>query len=199
MLARALDQAGALVTSTDPARRADPTPCSNYDVSQLIDHLQRGAMPSRSAAQDQLAALTERELDVARAVAAGASNQDISRQLFTSEATVKTHLRSIQAKLGLANRVEIAVLVTKAQCHLCHAARDVVSRVSDETSVPWAERLIEDHPDLAARFAEEIPVLMIDGVQRDFWQIDEARLRRALARRAEGAHGGPTAAESTPR
>lgn len=40
LLARALDQAGRLVTETDPARGADPTPCTEYDVAELISHLQ---------------------------------------------------------------------------------------------------------------------------------------------------------------
>jgi hypothetical protein len=33
---------------------------------------------------------------------------------------------------------------------------------------------------LRERFAEEIPVVLVDGVQRDFWKIDEVRLDRTL-------------------
>jgi hypothetical protein len=36
-------------------------------------------------------------------------------------------------------------------------------------------------PALMDRFAEEIPVLMVDGVQRDFWRIDPKRLTRLLS------------------
>ena len=78
-------------------------------------------------------------------------------------------------------RVPELLLLTRPGCHLCQAARDVLDRVSADLGVPWQERSIEDDPQLQERFAEEIPVLMIDGVQRDFWQIDEARLRRLLA------------------
>lgn len=39
-LARALDQAGELISSTDPASAGDPTPCDKYDVAALISHLQ---------------------------------------------------------------------------------------------------------------------------------------------------------------
>ncbi|MER8104662.1 response regulator transcription factor [Kitasatospora sp. NPDC094016] len=52
--------------------------------------------------------LTERELDVARLVANGRTNQEVCADLFVSLSTVKTHLASIQAKLELRNRVEIA-------------------------------------------------------------------------------------------
>ena len=48
--------------------------------------------------------LTTRELDVVRLVAQGASNREIARDLRMSEATVKTHLLHIFAKLGVADR-----------------------------------------------------------------------------------------------
>ena len=55
--------------------------------------------------------MSERELDVARAVARGLGNQEIATELFISLSTVKTHLTSIQTKLQLRNRVEIAIWV----------------------------------------------------------------------------------------
>lgn len=76
------------------------------------------------------------------------------------------------------HRVE---LLTRSQCHLCDEARAVVARVAAEYGCPWSERSVEEEPELLARFSEEIPVLFIDGVQRDFWTVDEARLRRLLA------------------
>jgi DNA-binding NarL/FixJ family response regulator len=55
--------------------------------------------------------LSDRELDVARAIARGLSNQEVAGELFISLSTVKTHLGAIQSKLGLRNRVEIAIWV----------------------------------------------------------------------------------------
>ena len=46
--------------------------------------------------------------------------------------------------------------------------------------VAWTEQRIEDDPELQQRYAEEIPVVLVDGVQRDFWTIDEQRLTRIL-------------------
>lgn len=54
------------------------------------------------------APLSARELDVVRVVAAGATNREIAQALFISLSTVKTHLESIHAKLGVRNRLEIA-------------------------------------------------------------------------------------------
>jgi glutaredoxin len=78
------------------------------------------------------------------------------------------------------------VLVTRRDCHLCEAARETVGRVAESLGLAWAEQLIDDDADLAERFAEEVPVVLVDGVQRDFWKIDEARLRRTVEAAARG-------------
>jgi DNA-binding NarL/FixJ family response regulator len=52
--------------------------------------------------------LSERETEVIRAIARGRTNQEIGAELFISLSTVKSHVASVQAKLGLRNRVEIA-------------------------------------------------------------------------------------------
>ncbi|MCZ2401774.1 glutaredoxin family protein [Paenarthrobacter sp. Z7-10] len=82
-------------------------------------------------------------------------------------------------------------LITKANCHLCTAARDVVVGVAAELGLAWNEKSIDHEPALAARFAEEIPVVLVDGVQRDFWTIDPDRLRRILRQAMDGGTGAP--------
>jgi hypothetical protein len=72
------------------------------------------------------------------------------------------------------------VLITKADCHLCAAARDAVGRVTAALGIDWTEQSIDDDAALRERFAEEIPVVLVNGVQRDFWKIDETRLARTL-------------------
>jgi DNA-binding NarL/FixJ family response regulator len=61
------------------------------------------ALPRRRQA-DKAAQLTERELEVLRHMAAGATNGEIAERLFVSEATVKTHVGSVFSKLGVRDR-----------------------------------------------------------------------------------------------
>ncbi len=74
------------------------------------------------------------------------------------------------------------VLITKADCHLCEDARDAVERVTARLGVGWTEQRVDNLPELRERYAEEIPVVLVDGIQRDFWKIDEGRLERVLRR-----------------
>ncbi len=68
------------------------------------------AAPLPAAVPQRLAELTTREVDVLRLVARGLSNAEVSRDLFLSEATVKTHIGRIFAKLELRDRAQAVVL-----------------------------------------------------------------------------------------
>ncbi len=72
-------------------------------------------------------------------------------------------------------------LVGKPDCHLCADARAVIAAVCAETGENYVELSILDDPELADRYWEQIPVTLVDGVQHDFWRVDAARLRAALA------------------
>ncbi len=67
-----------------------------------------------SISEKKLATLSERELEIARLIAEGLSNAEIQKRLFISLATTKTHVTHIFEKLGVDNRVRVAVVVLQA-------------------------------------------------------------------------------------
>ncbi|MFD0556149.1 LuxR family two component transcriptional regulator [Stackebrandtia endophytica] len=69
---------------------------------RLLRHL------SKPPAAPRVNPLSERELDVVERVARGRTNSEIAADLFLSVSTIKTHLESVRAKIGVRNRVEIA-------------------------------------------------------------------------------------------
>jgi DNA-binding NarL/FixJ family response regulator len=71
---------------------------------RLLKHL----APKAPAVANPAVPLSEREIEVIRVIAKGRTNQEIAAELFISLSTVKSHLASVQAKLGLRNRVEVA-------------------------------------------------------------------------------------------
>lgn len=76
-------------------------------------------------------------------------------------------------------------LVGKPGCHLCDDARAVVARTCADLDVEWDEVSILDGPALADEYAEQIPVVLVDGRTFDFWRVDEERLRTRLASLAD--------------
>jgi DNA-binding NarL/FixJ family response regulator len=63
------------------------------------------------APADWSAGLTEREREVARAVASGASNKEIARRLGITERSVKAHTGAIFEKLGVRDRLQLSLVV----------------------------------------------------------------------------------------
>jgi len=74
----------------------------------------------------------------------------------------------------------VITLLSRPGCHLCDDARAVIARVAAEAGVPWEERDITGSPQDLREYGEMIPVTLIDGVQHDFWRVDERRLRQVL-------------------
>ncbi len=115
--------AGFLVKHTPPADIVDAVRVVASGEAMLSPSVTRtllshfadaGASDRRRAAAQRLGSLTEREREVALAVASGASNAEVAASLFVTEATVKAHVSRVFAKLGAVNRVQIAIVVHDA-------------------------------------------------------------------------------------
>ncbi|MDX6356941.1 MAG: hypothetical protein QOF98_3844 [Streptomyces sp.] len=115
--------AGYLVKHTAPeeiveavrrAARGEPA-LSPSAVRALVEHAATGPDDRTASARQRFALLTEREREVAAAVADGLSNTEIGARLHLSVGTVKAHLSSALAKLDLDNRVQLALLTHDAR------------------------------------------------------------------------------------
>ncbi|MER7537732.1 response regulator transcription factor [Streptomyces sp. NPDC097704] len=116
--------AGFVLKDTKPAeivaavrRVAAGDPALSPAVTrQLMAHVveRPEQQPRRATAAARLAELADREREVAVAVGRGRSNAEIAAELYMGVPTVKAHVSRILAKLGLNNRVQIALLVHDA-------------------------------------------------------------------------------------
>ncbi|WP_433527901.1 response regulator [Micromonospora sp. CA-263727] len=117
--------AGFLLKHTPPERIVDAVrraaagePVLSPTVARtLIERVAAGGGPPdarRQRARQRFALLTEREQEVARAVAAGLSNADIAARLYLSVGTVKAYVSSALARLEFTNRIQLALLAHDA-------------------------------------------------------------------------------------
>jgi DNA-binding NarL/FixJ family response regulator len=113
--------AGFLLKDTPPAEivraielvDAGDSMLSPAVTRRLIDHVAAADEigTPRGDADRLLATLSPRELEVARAVGRGLANAEISAELHLSVATVKAHVSKVMEKLGVDNRVQVALLI----------------------------------------------------------------------------------------
>ena len=114
--------AGFLLKHTPPSEIVEAVraaaagdPAVSPDVlRQLIDRVARDEPPGAGGAPG-LDALTDRERDVAFAVADGLGNAEIAKRLHFSTGTVKAHISSALAKLGVDNRTQLAIAAHEAR------------------------------------------------------------------------------------
>jgi DNA-binding NarL/FixJ family response regulator len=100
-----------LISAIEIVARGDAV-VSPRVTRRLLDTFAHQLPPNASDArvdERQLEQLTEREREVLIQMAEGLSNAEIAQHLFVSEATVKSHVGKILAKLGLRDRVQVAV------------------------------------------------------------------------------------------
>jgi DNA-binding CsgD family transcriptional regulator len=101
--------------STELRRAREDNRALSVRLAEAAGQLARAQRQLASGpAPHQLAALTARELEVARAMASGMTNAEIAAALFISEWTVKSHVASILRKLSLRDRAQVVVAAYEA-------------------------------------------------------------------------------------
>ncbi|HVE98457.1 MAG TPA: glutaredoxin family protein [Mycobacteriales bacterium] len=73
-------------------------------------------------------------------------------------------------------------LVAKPGCPACDTARTELMRIAADLGVPFDERDATADPADFAEYGDRLPVFLVDGAEHGYWAVEEARLRRALAR-----------------
>ncbi len=73
-------------------------------------------------------------------------------------------------------------LITRVGCHLCQDAEATLRRLAAELGFGYAEMDVDADPARKAEYSDRVPVVLIDGREHGYWQVEEARFRRAIAR-----------------
>jgi len=86
---------------------------ASYLPQEIVQKLIRDLQHTTTTTQIGID-LTDREIDVLAAIAKGLSNQEIADTLFISTTTVRTHVRNLLGKLGVANRTQAALYAVES-------------------------------------------------------------------------------------
>ena len=83
-------------------------------LEMFARHLPAAGTPPQPDIDPRLSELSPREVEVLRAVAQGMSNSEVAHELFVAEATVKSHVGRILAKLGVRDRLQAVIFAYEA-------------------------------------------------------------------------------------
>ncbi|WP_435769600.1 response regulator [Nocardioides sp. SYSU DS0651] len=81
-------------------------------LRQMMSRIAR--LPTRRSREEELAGLTERELEILTHVGLGLTNEEIGRALFLSPETARTYVSRLLAKLGARDRAQLVILAHRA-------------------------------------------------------------------------------------
>lgn len=73
-------------------------------------------------------------------------------------------------------------LVTRAGCHLCADAEQLLRRLAGELGFGYREVDVDASAVLRDQFSDRVPVILIDGKEHGYWRVEEARFRKAVSR-----------------
>ena len=73
-------------------------------------------------------------------------------------------------------------LVTRRGCHACEMAEQVVPAEAQRAGAAFVEVDVDASEQDRELYGHKVPVVLLDGVEHGYWQIDPERLRKALRR-----------------
>jgi glutaredoxin len=73
-------------------------------------------------------------------------------------------------------------LLSRAGCHLCETAEQLLRRLSAELGFAYREVDVDASQVLRDEYSDRVPVILVDGKEHGYWRVEEARFRKAVAR-----------------
>ncbi|MGU3652039.1 glutaredoxin family protein [Mycolicibacterium sp. A43C] len=78
------------------------------------------------------------------------------------------------------------LLLTRAGCSLCATAAATLDALAAELGMQWESVDVDiaaqgGRPALRAEYGDRLPVVLLDGVEHSYWEVDEAQLRKDLS------------------
>jgi glutaredoxin len=73
-------------------------------------------------------------------------------------------------------------VITRVGCHLCSEAEQTIARMAAELGFATDIVDVDSDRGLANEYSDRVPVILVDGVEHGYWQVEEERLRKRLAR-----------------
>ena len=72
-------------------------------------------------------------------------------------------------------------LISRVGCHLCEQAEQTLRRLRDELGFAYEELDVDADSTRCRAYSDRVPVVLLDGKEHGYWQVEEQRLRKALS------------------
>jgi glutaredoxin len=73
-------------------------------------------------------------------------------------------------------------IYSRSNCHLCVVALETLVELQKELNFTITKVFIDGNPELEAKYGEQVPVILINNQQHDFFRVDPERFRRAFSK-----------------
>ena len=73
-------------------------------------------------------------------------------------------------------------IYSRSNCHLCDVALETLVELQKEFSFTIKKVIIDGNPELEAKYGEQVPVILINNQQHDFFRVDPDRFRSAFSK-----------------